>query len=87
MGWLALLREDYDNAIEYCNEAIRLDPENGPAYYSRGTARAAKGDTVQAVADYRQSLIYWKNINTKLCAHYAQEMRAYIEQSGISAEY
>lgn len=81
MGWLSLVRQEYDKAIEYCNAAIQLDPHNGPAYYSRGTARAAKGDINGAAADYRQALATWKNMDTKLSAPYAQEMQAFLDRT------
>jgi tetratricopeptide (TPR) repeat protein len=80
LGWLALLRKDYEKTLEFCNEAIRLDAKNGPAYYSRGSAKAANEDIEGAVADYRQSLDLWTNVDNKLCAPIAQEMRSYLAQ-------
>jgi tetratricopeptide (TPR) repeat protein len=84
LGWLALLREDYAQAITWCDEAIRRDGKNGAAYYSRGTARAAQGDIAGAVSDYRQSLIDWPAINSKLGIPFAQEMQAFLEKWGSS---
>ena len=39
---------DYDRAIADYTEAIRLNPKYVTAYYNRGLARAAKGDTAKA---------------------------------------
>src|SRR5260370_18815689 len=64
LGWLHLLRGEYDQAIADCNEAIRLEPKNGTAYYSRGSALAAKGDPQGAVGDYRFALEYWEYIHS-----------------------
>jgi tetratricopeptide (TPR) repeat protein len=78
LGWLGFLRKDYEKAISYCTEALRLDSENGAAYYTLGSTFAAKGEHERAVANYKLSLNYWINIHTKHSEHYYQEMQAYI---------
>ena len=44
-----------DKAIELCNQAIELAPENGEAYNVRATAYEQKGDTARANADRLQA--------------------------------
>lgn len=50
-GFEALLQNDYDLAIADFNEAIRLNPNDGDAYYGRGCAYYEKGDHDRAIAD------------------------------------
>jgi len=42
----------YDKAIADLTEAIRLDPTDGKAYYTRFAAYDLKGEKVKAEADY-----------------------------------
>jgi tetratricopeptide (TPR) repeat protein len=45
---------NFDRAITEYNEAIRLDPKNAGAFFSRGVAYAEKGDRDLAIADYSE---------------------------------
>jgi len=82
LAWLALLKGNYDDAIAEATKAIGMNPRNDLAHYSRGAARAAKGDHVGAVADFRQTLVYWTNIHTKRGDRFFQEMQSYLDQWG-----
>jgi tetratricopeptide (TPR) repeat protein len=48
--------KDYDRAIAYYTEAIRLDPIYAIAYVSRGNAYDSKEDYDRAIADYEAAL-------------------------------
>jgi tetratricopeptide (TPR) repeat protein len=45
------VKDDYDRAIADYSEAIKLDPGFARAYYNRGLARRAKGDSAGGDAD------------------------------------
>jgi tetratricopeptide (TPR) repeat protein len=47
---------DFDRAITEYNEAIRLDPKNAGAFFSRGVAYAEKGDRDLAIADSSEAI-------------------------------
>ena len=47
---------DYGKKIADYTEAIRFDPKDATAYYSRGTVWKAKGDYDKAIADYNEAL-------------------------------
>jgi len=47
---------DTDRAIADHTAAIRRDPKNANAYYSRGNAYSEKGDTDRAIADYTETI-------------------------------
>jgi tetratricopeptide (TPR) repeat protein len=49
-------KEQYDRAIADYNEAIRLTPSFGRAYYNRGDAYFAKGEYDRAIADYNVTI-------------------------------
>ena len=45
-----------DGALADYTEAIRLEPDDSDAYYNRGKARDANGDSAGAVRDYQKYL-------------------------------
>ena len=47
---------DYEAAMLEYDEAIRLDPEYGRAYYDRGTIFGALGQHEQAIQEYSQAI-------------------------------
>ena len=47
---------NYDKAIADCNDAIRLDPKDGFAYYNRGLAYVNRGDHDKAKADFGEAM-------------------------------
>ena len=51
-----MVAEEFDKAIADFTEAIRLNPNHGPAYCERGDTYAVKGDYDKAIADYNQAL-------------------------------
>ncbi len=55
-GLLFAGRGEYDTAIAFFTDAIKLDPNLAPAYHSRGTAYGSKGDYDRAIADLSQAI-------------------------------
>jgi tetratricopeptide (TPR) repeat protein len=47
---------NFDNAIATFGEAIRLNPNDALAFYSRGLAYGKKGDNEHAIADYNEAI-------------------------------
>ncbi len=47
---------DPDRALNYLNEAVRLDPKSADAHYNRGIAYDGLGKNQQAIKDYNQAL-------------------------------
>ena len=47
---------DHDKAIADFTEAIRLNPKDAEAYYSRGGAYGEKGDYDKAIADFTEAI-------------------------------
>ncbi|MEA5532191.1 tetratricopeptide repeat protein, partial [Dolichospermum sp. UHCC 0684] len=47
---------DVKGAVEDYNQALRLNPNQGEAYYNRGLARKILGDLEGAIEDYNQAL-------------------------------
>jgi tetratricopeptide (TPR) repeat protein len=56
MGSVYLYIRDYDRAIAYLDEAIRLDPKDVLAYNHRGIAYKNKGEYDRAIADYSEAI-------------------------------
>jgi tetratricopeptide (TPR) repeat protein len=58
-----------DKSLDHFNEAIRLDPESGPAYLERGHAWSAKGNLKKAIADFSDAI----RVDPKFAvAHYSR---------------
>jgi tetratricopeptide (TPR) repeat protein/serine/threonine protein kinase len=55
-GLDAFNRKDYDAALPFLHDAIRLAPAYVPAHAQRGRVYAAKGDMNQAIADYTEAI-------------------------------
>ena len=47
---------EYQEAIEHYTEAIHLDPNHSPAYYSRGIAYHNLGEHQRAIQDYDKAI-------------------------------
>jgi tetratricopeptide (TPR) repeat protein len=47
---------DYDRAISYCSEALRLEPDCAEAYSNRGLVYSGKCDYGRAIADFDQAV-------------------------------
>ncbi len=47
-------RDDYEAAIADFTEAIRIDPQYGPAYRHRGDAHYENGEYEEAISDYTE---------------------------------
>ena len=46
----------YDRALDYCNQAIKLNKRNWRFFNNRGTAKFGKGRLDGAIADYMRAL-------------------------------
>src|SRR5437016_4582835 len=55
-GVRAFEKKDYDGAIGFFDEALRLEPKNADAYYRRGEAYRGKRNFDKAIADYTQAI-------------------------------
>jgi tetratricopeptide (TPR) repeat protein len=47
---------EYDRAIADASEALRLDPQLAPAYFTRGEAYRRKGDFDRAIANLTEAV-------------------------------
>jgi tetratricopeptide (TPR) repeat protein len=57
LGYLFLEKiGEVDSAIVALSEAIKIDPNNAFVYYNRGLTYSEKGDTVNAIADFKKAL-------------------------------
>ena len=56
LGWVYSFQERYDEAIEECLEAIRVDPAFGNPYNDIGSYLIAKGNIYDAVRWFKQAL-------------------------------
>lgn len=52
----ALDNENYQNAIEICDEIVSTDPEYAPGYSVRGAARMRAGEPKKARRDFEQAI-------------------------------
>jgi uncharacterized protein (TIGR02145 family) len=52
----ALKEENYDKAIAYADEAIKISPANPLLYFTRGSAYAGKEDFDMAIADFTKMM-------------------------------
>jgi len=50
-----LKTENFDKAVEACEDALKIDSRSFKAYFRRGQAREAKGGLSEAFADVRQA--------------------------------
>ena len=50
------LKKEYDHAIGYFNQAIRLKPDEAIFYYMRNFAYYYKGNVSQAIADLEMAV-------------------------------
>lgn len=56
LGWVYSFEERYDDAIEECLEAIRVDPTFGNPYNDIGSYMIAKGDLYDSVVWFKRAL-------------------------------
>ena len=64
---------EYQEAIEHCTEAIHLDPNHPPAYYSRGIAYHNLGEHQRAIQDYDKAI----QLDPDYALAYVSRSRAY----------
>jgi tetratricopeptide (TPR) repeat protein len=50
------VKGDIEGALQDCNEAIRLKPDDAVAFFNRSVARLAKGDTEGALQDCNEAI-------------------------------
>ena len=51
-----LENKQYDTAIQYCNEAIKLNPKNHFAFYNRGVAYSNLKKSETAIKEYKEAI-------------------------------
>ena len=56
LGWVYSFQDRYDEAIEQCLEAIRVDPTFGNPYNDIGSYLMAKGDNYSSVRWFKRAL-------------------------------
>ena len=56
----------YEAAIDDCDEAIRLNPENAYAYKNRGLVKHFLGQHGEAIADYKEAIRIQPNLAENL---------------------
>jgi Tfp pilus assembly protein PilF len=56
LGWVYSFQERYDEAIDECLKAIRVDPEFGNPYNDIGSYLLARGDRFNCVRWFRRAL-------------------------------
>lgn len=57
LGWVYSFQERYDEAIEECLEAIRVDPSFGNPYNDIGSYLVAKGNLYDSVKWFKRALL------------------------------
>lgn len=79
--WSYHLQRDYARALEFCNEAIRLDPGYAYAYNNRGVAKRGLGDNSGALEDFFRALQIRPNFAVAL----KNRARTYVELGMLGA--
>jgi tetratricopeptide (TPR) repeat protein len=57
LGWVYSFQQRYDEAIEECLEAIRVDPTFGNPYNDIGSYLVAKGDLYNSIKWFKRALL------------------------------
>lgn len=57
LGWVYSFQERYDDAIDECLEAIRVDPTFGNPYNDIGSYLVAKGNLYECVKWFKRALL------------------------------
>jgi tetratricopeptide (TPR) repeat protein len=75
---------NYDEALDYMNKAIKLDPYNAQAYSNRGVIYFRKKDYSQAVTDFNRAIdIAPKYTHAYFIRGYAYSKIGNIERANI----
>ena len=53
---LKIARDEYDQAESLLNQILSIKPREGEALFLRGSSRLARGDTLQALDDWKKAL-------------------------------
>jgi tetratricopeptide (TPR) repeat protein len=69
--------KDYDHAIRYFNETLRLDPNNAQAFQGRANCYYSRGQYKDALADY-QKAIFHNPSDSKLAA-FVEQVKAKVK--------
>jgi TPR repeat protein len=72
--------KDYDSAIKYSSEMIRLLPKSGEGYFNRGLAYQNKMDNVRSISDYTDAIQLGIERKTDLALVFYNRAVAYQKQ-------
>jgi len=56
LGWMALITQDYNQALDYADAALKLDLYSAEAYYLKGMVFQEKKDTALAKSSFKTAL-------------------------------
>jgi uncharacterized protein YjbI with pentapeptide repeats len=80
-GLYASQRSRHQEAIDYYNQAIALNPKAAPSYLGRSLSLSVLGDTAPAIKDAQQAEALFKAQNNPEGAQAATDTRIALEQS------
>jgi tetratricopeptide (TPR) repeat protein len=75
----AIDQRQFDKAIKYCNDALKVNPESGTAYWLRATAFHETDQYNQSIDDYTKCLGYFKDSIALLSDIYTNRGEVYHE--------
>lgn len=61
IGWILLQQDSVDKAWRQFDLVTKIDPNNADAYYNRGLCSEMMNKKGEAIADYKQALVFNKN--------------------------
>lgn len=56
LGWMALISQNYDQALDYADAALKIDLYSAESYYLKGMIFEQKRDTTLAISSYKTAI-------------------------------